>query len=54
MPKRHYNYDTSRANASRCGHAWCSDCRKRRGRNRGNRDIRRKIKTALHLEKRES
>jgi hypothetical protein len=51
---RKYNYDTTRANASRCGHSYCTECRKRRGRNIGNRRIRRSIKTFLHMEKRAS
>lgn len=31
----------------RCGHTYCSDCRKRRGRNRGNRNDRRRVRLAL-------
>ena len=33
---------------NRCGHSWCSDCRKRRGRNRGNRNLRHAIRITLH------
>lgn len=33
--------------AARCDHGWCSDCKTRRGRNRGNRRIRHMAKAAL-------
>jgi hypothetical protein len=33
--------------AARCRHPWCSDCRTRRGRNRGNRRDRREARAAL-------
>lgn len=35
----------------RCGHPWCTDCRTKRGRNRGNRRIRHAIKALLHNER---
>ena len=30
-----------------CGHSWCSDCRTRRGRNRGNRNQRHAVRMVL-------
>ena len=35
---------------NRCGHAWCTGCRTRRGHNRGNRRLRHAIRTALRFE----
>lgn len=32
---------------NRCGHPYCSDCRTRRGRNRGNRNARHRVRGAL-------
>lgn len=43
---RAWNYDTAHP-ARRCGHSWCTECKTRRGRNRGNRNERRGIRTAL-------
>ena len=43
-----WKYDTAHP-ARRCGHSWCSDCRTRRGRNRGNRRVRHAIRTALRM-----
>jgi hypothetical protein len=31
----------------RCGHAWCTACKTRRGRNRGNRNARHAVRAAL-------
>lgn len=36
-----------RNKANRCAHGWCSDCKTRRGRNRGNRAFRRNGKNVL-------
>lgn len=43
---RHWKRDTAHP-GHRCGHAWCSDCRTRRGNNRGNRNERHRIRTVL-------
>lgn len=43
---RKWSYDSAHK-ARRCGHSWCSDCKKRRGRNRGNRNERHYVKLAL-------
>jgi hypothetical protein len=32
---------------NRCGHAYCTDCKTRRGRNRGNRRVRHQVRAAL-------
>lgn len=41
-------YSADRVHWSKgCGHSWCTDCRTRRGRNRGNRNQRRAVKTLL-------
>lgn len=41
-----YKYDSAHP-GRRCGHAWCSDCQTRRGRNRGNRRVRHRVKALL-------
>jgi hypothetical protein len=46
MPK--WNYDSAHP-ARRCGHRYCTSCKTRRGRNRGNRNARHAVRAALHL-----
>lgn len=43
---KHWKWDTAHG-GRRCGHGYCSDCAKRRGRNRGNRNQRRLARLAL-------
>jgi hypothetical protein len=43
---KRYNPDTAQKRA-RCKHPWCTDCRKRRGRNYGNRNERHRVRMAL-------
>lgn len=42
-----YKWDTAHR-GNRCGHSYCTDCKTRRGRNRGNRRVRHRIRMALH------
>jgi hypothetical protein len=42
-----FKWDTAHR-GNRCGHAWCTDCKTRRGRNRGNRNVRHAVRVALH------
>lgn len=41
-----WKYDSAHP-ARRCGHPYCSNCKTRRGRNRGNRRVRHLIRAAL-------
>ena len=42
---KHYSPDAQKR--ARCQHSWCTDCRTRRGHNRGNRRLRHLAHTAL-------
>lgn len=44
---RKWNADADKRNSRSCGHAFCGDCRTKRGRNRGNRSIRHAVRNAL-------
>lgn len=46
MARKTYHPDTAQKRA-RCPHPWCTDCRTRRGRNRGNRRDRHAIRALL-------
>ena len=50
MARKKYHADTARKWA-RCPHPWCTDCRTRRGHNRGNLRSRREIRSALLQER---
>ena len=43
---RKWKWDSAHG-GRRCGHAWCSTCKTRRGRNRGNRNGRHRVRAAL-------